>query len=248
MQQNVTNDKMYPVMSLVIYKSKNSYSSSVYVESRKLEKTEKGVVMHAPVPLSEDVFESLTKDFKKNAGSEMKHEPIIGSHILTATANPHPCIIWYQPARMIELNFRSNYIKTKERKAWIPACVFMLRKSDLYVYALADDKRPTNETKLFNAPFLNVYEDGRICLGSANVGSKKAETFEKEAERYERGFFMAEQNGGHPDPRKGKTPLNKLWENLIKTGDKFPSKELTPHKSIKTFADLLDKKWRVNNE
>jgi hypothetical protein len=84
-----------------------------------------------------------------------------------------------------------------------------------------------------------VYNDGRICLGSAHIGTKKEATYEKEIERFERGFFMAEQNGGHADNRKKKTPLSVLWSQLIKNGKHFPVDELTPHQKVKTVQDIL---------
>ena len=111
----------------------------------------------------------------------------------------------------------------------------------LYIYALMTDQRPTLSTKLYRAPFFNIYGDGNVCLGTAKIGKQKAKTYELEAERYERGFFMAEQSGGQ-SLNNCKTPLSKLWPALINNKAPFPSKaELVQHSTYKTFGTLLSK-------
>ena len=48
-----------------------------------------------------------------------------------------------------------------------PALLFSASSNgELSVRALKEAKRPTPETNLFVAPYWNVYDDGRVCIGS----------------------------------------------------------------------------------
>jgi PRTRC genetic system protein B len=49
------------------------------------------------------------------------------------------------------------------------AVVFMIHGRDLFVRALAEDCRPTANTRLKNAPYWNTDSRGQVCLGSMRV-------------------------------------------------------------------------------
>lgn len=50
-----------------------------------------------------------------------------------------------------------------------PALLFVVDRNGLAIWALADEGRPTPSSKLFNAPYWNVSQNGSVCLGSARV-------------------------------------------------------------------------------
>jgi PRTRC genetic system protein B len=50
-----------------------------------------------------------------------------------------------------------------------PPLVFVVRNRSLYIYAVPNNERPTLKTKLWHAPYFNVFEDHRVCLGSMNL-------------------------------------------------------------------------------
>jgi PRTRC genetic system protein B len=50
-----------------------------------------------------------------------------------------------------------------------PALVFIIHGRELFVRALAENRRPAAATPLKNAPYWNTDADGRVCLGSMRV-------------------------------------------------------------------------------
>lgn len=48
-----------------------------------------------------------------------------------------------------------------------PHLVFIASEQNLRVFAVLGNKRPTPETKLYHAPLMNIFSDGRLCFGSA---------------------------------------------------------------------------------
>jgi PRTRC genetic system protein B len=47
-----------------------------------------------------------------------------------------------------------------------PALLWLASPSNLSVYALESDERPTPKTKLFKAPYWNVFTTHKVCIGS----------------------------------------------------------------------------------
>lgn len=106
-----------------------------------------------------------------------------------------------------------------------PPLVFIADPGQLYLYALAQNERPDADTPLFQAPYLNVYDDGSLCAGwvefprNAEVG---------DTAKWELLFFDSEGThaaaskltlypGGH----------DALWR-AMRTADAFPVESLVP--------------------
>jgi PRTRC genetic system protein B len=87
---------------------------------------------------------------------------------------------WAQPRLMF---FGDGNAETKKLNGKMyphPALVFLIHGRELFVRALAEDRRPTADTRLKNAPYWNTDVHGRVCLGSmrapeeVSVGSLSA--------------------------------------------------------------------------
>ena len=91
----------------------------------------------------------------------------------------------------------------------IPTLVFKIQENVLYVYAAKTDNVDAN-TKLFKAPFHNVYDDGSICMGNAKI--KKSFEINKIMKNYEDAFFLSKfthlQSQGSPIKGNLNTYLN----------------------------------------
>lgn len=241
MNSNLINKKLIPSHVIVVYKDKSEYSPKYYLERRELKNINGRYTALAPVPLEATLFKDIARAYvKENGGHSMGFEKLIPEHLLYCHhVIGNTVIAWYRPAMKRMLNFSEALGIKGESSVHVPATLYLLHNNKLYVYALMTSERPTLSTKLYNAPFFNIYTTGEVCLGTAPVGRVKSKTFEGEAERYERGFYMAQQNGGQ-SMDNCKTPLNKLWAELIKSKVDFPTKkELKQHKTFKTFSDLL---------
>jgi len=242
MNRELTNGRLRPHSAIIVYKSGGDYSSSYYLETRDIVSKGKQYEFGSPVPMSDDKMKDIAAAYIKKASADMIFEGIIPEHFLYANHKASSTVvIWWRKPQRKQLNFSAGLKIKGKPEVMLPATLYMVHNNQLYVFALMDGTRPVRSTKLYHAPFYNIYEGGHVCLGSAPVGRYKSKSFEGEAERFERGFFMAEQNQVHNRPCK--TPLAILYNGLIKNKAKsFPAKqELQQHKKFPTLGDLMDK-------
>lgn len=239
MKSELQNKTISPKRAIIIYSNTRGHQTDYYLESSDITIKKGQWVFSAPVPLADDILQTIAAQYVKEKLHNVNHAQLIGAHILyTVNKAGRLEVIWYRPAQQKNLNF-SGEISRKLKgihKAWLPPTLYRLINGKLWVYALDSEDRPTEKTKLYRAPFFNIYSDGNVCLGSANVGHQ-SNTFEGEAQRYEYGFYAAEQNHGIGDQTK--TPLEEIWSALIKNGDKFPMTELLPQRKYTTLGALL---------
>jgi PRTRC genetic system protein B len=233
---------MIPSRAIIIYEDKKSYGKEYFLESREIKNVKGKYAFMAPVPLASNILRDIANSFHKNDATDMNVGGIIAPHLLYGIFKPGKVVVmWYRPAGVRQLNFVSGLGINGDTNVSCPATLYIVINEKLYVYALMTSERPTEMTKIYNAPFFNIYQDGNVCLGSAKVGNRKAETFELEAARFERAFYMAEQSGGISE-KNCKTPLKALWNRIKKSKAPFPSKlELKQHPKFKTLSDLLTK-------
>lgn len=236
MNDTLTNGRLIPRQSITVYH--DDKRQAFYLERREIKRVNGTYQLLAPTPLPDSVFREISKSFIAS-NLEMDFAGIIQPHILfAAKRNGQPVVMWYRPPMKRTLNFSSALSIKGDSFVNVPATLYLVNGPKLYVYALAGGDRPDAATKLYKAPFFNIYTNGNVCLGTAAVG-RKGKTYEEEVERFERAFYMAEQNGGQSIDNC-KTPLPQLWSRLIKNKAAFPSKsELKQHSQFKTVGDLL---------
>lgn len=120
-----------------------------------------------------------------------------------------------------------------------PGAVFAVKGTDWYVFAVKGNDRPTPEMELFQAPYFNVWAQGKICTG--NVAIPKGNVPET-ITAWENAFFDSQFT--HPNIHEA----NKLvayrggsyafWKSMLNGKHKrFPEKVLVPLNA--TVADLL---------
>jgi PRTRC genetic system protein B len=234
------NSRLSPQAAIIIYKDRAEYSPQYFLEKREIKLVGDRYTLMAPVPLSEEQMREIAKSYVKTRAASVGFGGLIAAHLLYGLSRPgKTLVIWYRPAMVRSLNFSAALGIKGGTEVRTPALLFLADGNSLYIYALMDDNRPEAATKLYNAPFFNIYSDGRVCLGTARVGQRST-TYEGEAARFERAFFMAEQNGGNSE-NNCKTPLRVLWNGLIKSKASFPAKkELVQHKKFRTLGELLE--------
>jgi PRTRC genetic system protein B len=101
-------------------------------------------------------------------------------------------IAWFEPAatRTMFFNARSDAATQAFDGMAVPQppLVFVARNHALRVFALRENARPALETPLAAAPYWNVYEDGRVCLGSTTLPSSLEPT---QTAAWTRSFFAS---------------------------------------------------------
>ena len=112
-----------------------------------------------------------------------------------------------------------------------PALVFMIQGRELFVRALAENRRPSANTRLFNAPYWNTDAHGRVCLGSMRVPD---ETGIASLSAWETAYFASEFTHPSGAVRLATHPggFLGLWSTLAGRKRAFPVKFLAESKQM----------------
>jgi PRTRC genetic system protein B len=145
---------------------------------------------------------------------------------------------WWTPVQRRPIFFRTGTAIDKRldgRHVTHPALMFIARPpvggiDQLRVYALIDNCRPVPESRLYRAPYFNLYDSGLMCSGTAKLPDSPhvSNLAEWESAFFETSFVhtnakagstLTEHEGGH----------NQLWLDALKApGDVFPGQWLAP--------------------
>lgn len=210
----------HPKAALLIYGADNHTSGS-YVEYFDIDK--KGCPINAH-PLTVREAQSLAKALnteKESNNAFLKPKGIIGNHILHLDTARNGSVIWFTKSSNKDLFFREN-LGIPNGQVAVPALLWVANKQKLNIYALKSDRRPTETTPLYHAPFFNVYADGNVCMGTVDISIKKSASLEEFTNAWEDYFFnsyFSHLMSGH-NPIKGNC-VN-LWKKLRKSGMAFP--------------------------
>ncbi len=151
-------------------------------------------------------------------------------------------LLWWAPPMQRHIAFRSTNMGAtdgNERGETVPhpGLVFAASGSVWSVWAVKSDQRPTPDTTLYQAPYFNVWEGGRICQG--NVQMPDGTTAEK-IDAWNAAFFGSFFT--HPNIRKNLLRYRggsiKFWRDMLDGKfARFPEKVLVPLDA--TLRDLL---------
>jgi PRTRC genetic system protein B len=151
-------------------------------------------------------------------------------------------LVWHTPPQQRPMFFRCTDPKAGRLRdcagtAPQPSLVWAVSGDRWYVWATQlGDLRPGPESDLYQAPYLNVYDDGGICTGNAAVPRHlSAESIDG----YERAFY--ESRFTHPNARHLTTrteSIYALWNSLlVDHAGPFPDDALMPLN--KTLGDVV---------
>ena len=122
-------------------------------------------------------------------------------------------------------------------RAEVPAMLWLANKRSLKIFALSSNRRPTEKTELFYAPFFNVYENGNVCMGTVDVHIQNSTSLEEFIKNWEDYFF----NSYFSHLMNEHNPINgncvNLWKSLINVEKPFPKEALK--KANRTLKNLL---------
>ncbi|MBB4807170.1 PRTRC genetic system protein B [Chryseobacterium defluvii] len=223
----------HPVSALVIYQTKDD-DKDTYVEHFDMDKDGNPINAH---PLSEreaKIFaKSLTTE-KEKSKAFLKPESILPTHVLYINPTEKGSVIWYTKAKKVKLFFTES-LEIPNGIAHTPPMLWMASKQHLTVFALTSDKRPTEKTVLYHAPFFNVYENGSVCMGTVNIDIKNSASVEEFICAWESYFFNSRFSHLNHNPTNSNC-VN-LWKELMDTDKIFPKEILK--KTNKTLKNLL---------
>ena len=225
----------HPKSALVFYQTKGT-NTDMYVEHFDMDKNGNPVNAH---PLTVNEAKVLAKALhtdKEKDKAFLKSKGILKTKILHINPSEKGTVLWYTKAQEQQLYF-VNGLGIPNGKAYIPPMLWYASKNSLALFAITTDRRPTENTPLYFAPFFNIYEDGKVCMGTVSIDIKNSASVEEFTDAWEDYFFNSYFSHllGEHSPIKGNCVS--LWKNLIQTGEAFPKDILK--KNNKTLKNLL---------
>ncbi|PUU69910.1 PRTRC system protein B [Flavobacterium sp. WLB] len=226
----------HPKSALVFYESKG-LDKEVYVEHFDMDRNGTPINAH---PLTEREAGALAKALmteKQKQSAFLKSGGILPTNILHINPSTDKgAVIWYTKSQKRPLYFIDG-LGIPSGTAHVPPILWQATKNSLRVFALLNKRRPTEKTTLYYAPFFNIYEDGRVCMGSVSIDIKNSTSVEEFTGAWEDYFFKSYFSHlmGENSPVKGNCVS--LWKELIATGRTFPKEVLKSN--TKTLKNLL---------
>lgn len=147
-------------------------------------------------------------------------------------------VAWHEPAQERTMFFQTNDESLNALTGTYPqpALLWVHDGPNLHVWALDSDARPTPDTPLYNAPYYNTYQDGRVCIGSMPLPDHHDPARTREVSD---AFFKSaftHPSGNHRRHQSFGGSHSELWQHVRRLG-RFPAEYLAP--TDKTLADVL---------
>jgi len=156
----------------------------------------------------------------------------------TVLAVDSRAVTWWCPPALRRVFFKCSELGELSAVVPHPGLVFQAHANGFRVFSLKESTRPTETSVLFEPPYFNTWDAGRICIGSAKV----PKTMDVgDIAGWESGFF----DSAFTHPNAGSKRLSykdgifAFWRDMLagKFGTRYPKKVLVPTQS--TVGDLI---------
>ncbi|MBV4357351.1 prokaryotic E2 ligase family D protein [Pinibacter aurantiacus] len=225
----------HPVSALVCYQTKSNHKDT-YVEYFDMDEAGSPINAHPLTTREAKALAIALNTDKEESHAFLKPTGILTTNVLHIDPSENGKVLWFTKARIQQL-YLSESLEIPSGKAAVPALLWHASKQTLAVFALASNRRPTENTTLYHAPFFNVYYDGDVCMGTVDVCIKKSASLEEFIQAWESYFFNSYFSHLINDHNPVKGNCVNLWKNLVETGSPFPKEVLKPANT--TFKNLL---------
>lgn len=225
----------HPAAALVLFKPEGN-ERGLYFEHYDMD--DNGCPVN-PRPLTLREARGLAKalDAKKDAAKAfLRPQGILPACVLHLNPCEKGSVVWYTKPQGKTLHFAES-LGLPSGQLQLPALIWAADRSRLFLYAIKGKGKPSLRAPLCYAPFMNLYENGNVCMGSVRVEIAKTATLEEFIAAWQGCFFgsyFSHFIGGN-SPISGN--LVSLYRNLMETGDPFPVDELILNGKI--LKDLL---------
>lgn len=162
--------ELMPRHALLFYTSHmpNAYSSSGTLVATSHPLTQSN---HAPAPIIGAGHLLTESDTREVLQSMLDIVPAFTGfipHDVLSQSSQH--LAWTVKGSVRPMYFKlRGSTKTVTLNVPMPTLLFVAHAKGLSIAALSSTRRPSETTRLFHAPLMNIYSDGRVCLGSAKM-------------------------------------------------------------------------------
>ncbi|WP_286920411.1 PRTRC system protein B [Flavobacterium sp. UBA4197] len=225
----------HPLSALVFYQSKGK-DKHIYVEHFDMDKNGNPINAHPLTTKEAKILSKALNTEKEESSAFLNPKGILPTNVLHINASENGTVLWFTKKKQVKMFFTEN-LGIQDGIAEIPAMLWFANKQNLMVFALGKDRRPTEKTSLYHAPFFNIYEDGHVCMGTVDINIKNSASIEEFIQAWEKYFF----NSYFSHLLDKHNPVNgncvSLWKNQIETGSSFPKEALK--KTNRTLKYLI---------
>lgn len=240
--KNVTqqfNAGFEPFKALLIYRfdkeaeinqfNRDEKRTEIYVESYDIGLNGKPVNAH-PLNLKElSALSELLQTSQDVKNSYLKSKGILPANVLYVNQQANGYAVWYTPPQEVNLFFVDS-LNIPSGKYHIPAMLWKANADHLAVFAIKGRSKPGATTKLYHAPYLNVYSRGNVCMGTVEIQIGKSTCLEDFMQLWEQYFFNSNFSHSISGNNSTKTNTTDLWRSLSGSGKPFPQDELLPNR------------------
>lgn len=236
---NVTHlfsDIYYPVKALVLYQNSSAENVETYLEAFDMDANGKPINAH---PLSALEVSSLAEalTFSSDDNNQfLDCKGLLPEKLLYLKTGENGMAIWFTPSQKVKLFFKES-LNIPSGEAWVPSLVWKATKESLSLFAVNSKNRPTITTKLFHAPFFNLYENGSVCMGTVNVEIDNSCDLDSFVSKWQNYFWNSYFSHLIGTDVRAKINIVQLWKEQIATGKQFPNNLLVKHSL--TIQNLL---------
>jgi len=200
---------------------------SIYVESYDIGKYGNPINAH-PLTYRETLqLSSLFQAAEELKTGYLRSRGVMPGKVLYVNPQLSGYAVWYTPPQEVPLFFASALGITSGRGK-VPAMVWKAGRNELMVYALKGNKKPDSRTKLFHAPFFNVYQDGRVCMGTVRINITEAARLEDFMGQWEGYFWNSYFSHLMGEFNPVTENIVQLWQGQVSTGNPFPTSIIKP--------------------
>ena len=224
----------HPKSALVFYETAGT-ETDMYVEHFDMDSNGTPINAHPLTVKEANILAKALQTDEEKSTAFLKPKGILPTNILHINPSEKGTVLWYTKAQQRQLYF-VNGLGVPNGKAQVPPMLWLASKSSLMVFALTNDRRPTEKTLLHYAPFFNIYEKGNVCMGTVSIDIKNSASVEEFIQAWEHYFFNSYFSHSLCENVTRKNIVT-LWKDLINTDKPFPKDVLK--KNNKTPKNLL---------
>lgn len=237
MNQNAeTLETFEPYLGLVVFG--NRHKNKNYLQVHDISKKGNAFTWGEGKPFQREQLAQMGEALRTEQITSLKLKGLLPEEILFFQPSVSGSrFMWFIPAQKHYITFTSEVgIKTGTYK--FPALLMAVINNTMYIFAIKTNKKPDLKTELFHAPFFNVYNDGKVCMGTVTEARRKA-FLDEELDRWQRRFFGGKFTTAHGEDDR----IAKNWtfkKAYAKARVCYPAAALHPS-SFKTVGDFVRK-------
>jgi PRTRC genetic system protein B len=228
------NQQYVPFKALLLYSyekpqdynnGQNKAETQIYVESYDIGRNGKPINAH-PLTLKEmTALSQILQTAQEKQDSYLKSRGLLPANVLYVNQQVNGYAVWHTPPQEVSLFFVEN-LNIASGKYAVPAMVWKANAEHLQVYALKGKVKPQLTSKLYHAPFLNLYQSGQVCMGTVNVDINQSTCLEDFTSKWQQYFFNSYFSHSISGNSNTRTNTTELWRSLAGNNKAFPQDEL----------------------